>query len=839
MMKKLLTTIAILSIIIALLLGSFALADDGPDAKMEGAPSDGYTNDTVIVRVYYPNPDIGNRVLISFEPWIFETDYEEGYHLMKATQREIDLLTAAGLQVVVADPQQLPTVQSITGYPCYETVEETFVFAEALATTYPDLAAWTDVGNSWEKSAGLGGYDVMVLRLTNSAIPGPKPKLFATSAIHAREYATAPLLVRFAEYLMDNYGADADATWILDHHEVHLMLHANPDGRKKAEDGAWWRKNTNQNYCSPTSSDRGADLNRNFSYQWGCCGGSSGSQCSETYRGPSPASEPETQAVQDYMSAQFPDQRGPNLSDPAPDDATGIYLDIHSYGELVLWPWGFTSGAAPNGPQLQTLGRKFAYWNHYEPQQAIGLYPTDGTTDDFGYGDLGVASYTFELGTMFFQSCSHFEDAIVPDNMPALIYAAKVARTPYMTPAGPDAYNLSLSDDPVPAGAPVTLSGTVNDTRYNNSHGAEPTQDIASAEYYVDTPPWVSGSAAIAMSASDGSFNSKTENVEATIDTTGLSDGKHIVFVRGQDVNGNWGAFSAIFLNVTGETPPPPVLLVDDDTGSSYEGYFTAALDALGCDYDTWNVESLGAPPASILQQYDVVIWFTGDDYAATLTSSDQSNLATYLDGGGNLFITGQDIGRAVGETPFYNDYVHAAYVQDDAGLSGLNGVPGDSISDGLSVAISGGDGANNQSQPSEIDPIAPAVAIFTYDTSAATASGEGAGIQGIASSGAGALRVDVGAYKVVYFAFGFEAINSAADRQLVMERVLDWTWPLVGDFDFNCVVNAVDIQGITTRWRMTDTDPGWNPRYDLDGDGIITVADIMLAVVHWGETCQ
>jgi carboxypeptidase T len=542
-MKKWLTTIASLATIVALLSGSFAVANDGPNG--------GYTDDTVIVRVYYPDPDTGNKAFISFEPWIFETNYQEGYHLMKVTQREIDLLTDAGLQVVVADQQRLPMLQSISGYPCYRTVEETFAFAEALATTYPDLATWTDVGNSWEKSAGLGGYDMMVLRLTNSAIPGPKPKLFVTSAIHAREDTTAPLLVRFAEYLTDNYGTDADATWILDHHEVHLMLHTNPDGRKKAEAGLSWRKNTNQNYCGATSNYRGADLNRNFSYQWSCCGGSSGYQCSITYRGPSAASEPETQAVQNYLRAQFPDQRGSGLSDPAPDDATGIYLDIHSYSELVLWPWGFTSDTAPNGTQLQTLGRKFAYWNHYEPQQATGLYVTDGTADDFAYGELGIATYTFELGTAFFQSCSTFENTIVPDNLPALLYAAKVVRTPYMTPSGPDAYDLSLSDDPVPAGTPVTLSGTVDDTRYNNSNGTEPTQDVAAAEYYVDTPPWVTGSTAIAMSASDGSFDSKTENAEATMDTAGLSDGKHILFVRGQDVNGNWGAFSAIFLNVT------------------------------------------------------------------------------------------------------------------------------------------------------------------------------------------------------------------------------------------------------------------------------------------------
>ncbi|MDH4137907.1 MAG: hypothetical protein OEW09_14495, partial [Anaerolineae bacterium] len=190
-------------------------------------------------------------------------------------------------------------------------------------------------------------------------------------------------------------------------------------------------------------------------------------------------------------------------------------------------------------------------WNDYSPEQAIGLYPTDGTSDEHAYGTLGVAAYCFEIGTSFFQSCSPFESTIVPDNMPALIYAAKVVRTPYMTPAGPDAYSLSLSQDNVPAGTSVTLSGTVDDTRYNNSNGTEPAQNIAAAEYYVDVPPWGAGSTAIAMSPSDGSFDSTLEAVEATVDTTGLSDGKHILFVRGQDADGNWGAFSAIFLTIS------------------------------------------------------------------------------------------------------------------------------------------------------------------------------------------------------------------------------------------------------------------------------------------------
>ncbi|MDZ7296262.1 MAG: M14 family metallopeptidase, partial [candidate division KSB1 bacterium] len=560
-----------ISIITGLVILTALMAASTPYSESHLAQADtGSQGDTTLVRVYYPDPAMGRSLFVAFEAQVLETNYEAGYHLMEVTADDIARLTAVGARVEpeterkLADyyavrVQPLAQTEGIPGYPCYRTVEETFADAQAIANAHPNLATWTDQGNSWEKSAGLGGYDMMVLRLTNSAIPGPKPKLFINGAIHAREYTPAELAMRFAEYLVNNYGTDADVTWILDYHEVHIMPHANPDGRKKAEAGLSWRKNTNQNYCGATSNNRGADLNRNFPFKWGCCGGSSGNPCDATYRGPSPASEPETQAIRDYMRALFPDQRGSGDSDPAPADATGVYIDLHSYSQLVLWPWGYTSAVAPNGTQLQTLGRKFAYWNGYTPQQSMDLYATDGTTDDFIYGELGVAGYCFELGTAFFQACSTFENTIVPNNMPALIYAAKVARTPYMTPAGPDAYNLALSQDNVPAGTNVTLSATVNDTRYNNSNGTEPTQNIAAAEYYVDVPPWQSGSIARPMSASDGSFNAKTENVQATVDTTGLSQGKHIIFVRGKDANNNWGAFSAIFLNITagGPTPTP------------------------------------------------------------------------------------------------------------------------------------------------------------------------------------------------------------------------------------------------------------------------------------------
>lgn len=550
----------------------------------------------VVVRIYYDDPAQITQ-LKDYDLFEFNNTKEQ-YVLAAVDLAQFQALQASGFRVVI-DPAEtaafnrdfkpLPGQESgIPGYPCYRTVEETFATAQSIVAAHPTLAQWIDAGDSWEKATagGLPGYDMGVLVLTNSAVPGPKPKLFLTTSIHAREYTPAELGTRFAEYLMTNYGVDPDVTWILDHHEVHIMHHANPDGRKQAEAGLSWRKNTNGNYCGATSTSRGADLNRNFVFQWGCCGGSSTSQCSETYRGPSPASEPEVQSIQTYMRSIFPDQRADPLTSPAPADATGIYLDIHSYSELVLWPWGFTSSVAPNGPALQTLGRKFAYFNGYSPEQAIGLYPTDGTTDDFAYGDLGVAGYTFELGTAFFQACSTFESTILPDNMNALLYAAKVVRTPYMTPAGPDALNVTATPATITVGDPVVLTATINDTRFNNSNGAEPTQAIAAAEYYIDTPPWQAGAVAIPMAAADGSFNSTLEAVTANVDTSGLSTGRHIVFVRGRDAANNWGPFSAVFLDVEVLSVAPASVAIcapADATWTINVGYSgSVSMSALG-----------------------------------------------------------------------------------------------------------------------------------------------------------------------------------------------------------------------------------------------------------------
>jgi hypothetical protein len=606
-----------------------AIAAEAPDGDCR----------TTVVRATFTDRSQVDAFARHEEPW--EVDHARGLMVVGVDAEGFQRLLELGFAVEVdsertaelcSPKKSLPgQTEGIPGYLCYRTVEEAFQTAEDLATAYPNLATWIDAGDSWEKltPGGNPGYDMMVLRLTNSAVAGTppagttgKPRLFVTSAIHAREYTTAELVTRFAEYLVTNHGVDPDATWLLDEHEIHLMLFTNPDGRKHAETGASWRKNTNENYCSPTSSYRGADLNRNFEFQWGCCGGSSGDSCSNTYRGPSPTSEPEVEAVQSYARSIFPDQRADEIGAAAPADATGMYLDIHSYSELVLWPWGFTGTPTGNGTALQTLGRKLAFFNGYEPDQAIGLYPTDGTTVDFAYGDLGVAACLFELGNWFFEDCSDFESTIFPDNLEALIYAAKIVRTPYLTPAGPEVTGASASATVVEPGDTLTLTATADDTRFNNSNGTEPSQPIAAAELTIDAPPWQSGAVPVAMSATDGAFDTATESIEGSLDTTGLAVGRHTAFFRAQDSAGSWGPVSAVFVWVLDPASAAHIAgsVTDADSGAPLAATVTAGAFTTGADpgtgaYDLMLVEGI----------YDVTASMDG---YGTLTAPDVSTVA-------------------------------------------------------------------------------------------------------------------------------------------------------------------------------------------------------------------
>jgi len=493
----------------------------------------GASSSSQLVRIQFKDFDQLRLLTSLFDVWEVHSDL--GYLLAYVQPDEVEWLAANGYQVQ-ADRRLSNLPDTIPAYPCYRTIDELDADLGQIAAQYPSIAELISIGKSYE------GQQLFVLRLTNRKKVGKKPVFFLMANIHGREVITPEVAMSFIERLVQNYNQDADITWLLDSTEIQVLVSANPDGHVKNEAGqpwTYWRKNTHP-YGACSLYSYGVDLNRNYDFKWGCCGGSSGNACYETYRGPAAASEPEAQALQDYLLSQFPDMRGPGDLDAAPLDTPGLLITLHSYGNLVLWPWGWTTGLAPNNAGLSALGRKLASFNHYVPEQSIDLYPTDGATDDWSYGELGIASYTFEIGSGndgFYPSCSRY-DALIQPNLSALEYAAKVVRSPYLTSHGPDASQISL----LPMGqssALLSLTAWIDDTQ-NGLDG------ITAAEYYIDKPPWEGGVPASFL-PQDGHFDQVQEAVQALVSLDGLSPGRHMVYVRGKDSAGYWGPFTAEF----------------------------------------------------------------------------------------------------------------------------------------------------------------------------------------------------------------------------------------------------------------------------------------------------
>ncbi len=602
---------ALLAGALALLLTGLLFAGLTPVAQGQDAPA----GEPYLARIHFSSQAELQQLAATLDVW--EVNHGSGYLLALIWPAQQQELEAQGV-AVTPDPARtqamraasnpaLPAAvdEGIPGYACYRTVEETDADLAALADAHPDLAQWVDMGDSWERitPGGPPGYDLKTLVVTNRNSPAPKGVLFLIAAIHARELATTEFAARFGEYLVDNYGQDPEVTWLLDYNEIHILPLANPDGRKFAEQLLYWRKNTNDGDGCFTdavpSFYYGVDLNRNSSFKWNQCNGfncSSSNACSETFRGSGPASEPEVQALQDYGLTLFPDQRGSADDAAAPDDATGLFITLHSYGKLVLYPWGWTPDAPPNRTQLRTLGRKFGYYTGYTVCQSGEpncIYQTDGTSDDWVYGDLGVAAYTFEIGTTFFQSCPYFEETILPENLDALLYAVKAARRPYQTPAGPEALDVSLSAPVTSPSAIITLTATVDDGRYaSNGFGDEPTQVISAARYSIDAPSWITGTVTHAMAAVDGAFDETVEEVQATIDTSGWTPGQHLIFVEGQDADGVWGAPSARFLQIIDGTLDVEMTpdAIPGQAASGQTIVYTAGVTNTGTLTDTYDI---------------------------------------------------------------------------------------------------------------------------------------------------------------------------------------------------------------------------------------------------------
>jgi hypothetical protein len=346
-----------------------------------------------------------------------------------------------------------------------------------------------------------------------------------------------------------------------------------------------------------------------------------------------------------------------------------------------------------------------------------------------------------------------------------------------------------------------------------------PTDETVTVEFYANTT--LANSTSLVLSSGSGSW--VTFSWDGMVSGIGTYDVIiHAVPVMNEYYvkNQNKSQLVTVF------TAMGNILLVDDDDEASYELWYENALLASNYVYDVWERSTQPSPTSDLMKQYTAVIWFTGRDYTSTLDATDQSHLAAFLMDGGKLFISGQDIGYDIHTESFYATYLHATYNQDTAGWD-VVGESGDVIGDGLSFMISSGDGANNQDWPDGIAPISPATSCFYYNDATPDKAG---------------IRVDTGLYRVVYLAFGFEAIDTMADRVAVMTRSLSW---LAAEHDLavtNLEVDSEVLSSEPTEVKGTVMNGGRNGETDIIVDFTVDgeVEDtLVLPALAAGQTTE
>lgn len=551
----------------------------GGHAGWAGSPPASESEDVVVDLRAVPAGD--RRALAEAVPQ-WEESIAAGTERITVPRALADDLRAKGfdVDVVASAPVRLPAWPG-----CYARLAEVHGWAATAAAARPDILEVFDVGDSGCKAAGgcttpggdaIPGADILVVRVTRESATSPKEgRLWIDGGLHAREIPTVALAQAFIRHLVDGYGRDAQITYLLDHREVYVGLASNPDGRQLVELGAsapydaapWmWRKNGRDVAASTCGwpprggGHAGVDLNRNHAFKWDAEGGSE-QACAETYRGPAPGSEPEVQAYAAFVRSIIPDQRGPEDGDEAPLDTTGFLINFHNatFPGTMLVPWGWTTARAPNADDLYAIARRYTAFNGYRVQSA--LYPVSGNTRDWGYGELGIPSYVIELqGSDFVAPCAELE-AVIRQNLEALVMTLGLSDRPYQRINGPEVTRLTLRPALAPAGTSVAVSARATDLRAGG-------QRVAAVEMTVGRPgggpvaaggglpvPGAAAGEGVPLIAGDGAFDEVSEDAGGTLAARDLAAGRHYVVVRARDALGRWGPPRAQWIEVLDEAP--------------------------------------------------------------------------------------------------------------------------------------------------------------------------------------------------------------------------------------------------------------------------------------------
>ena len=262
----------------------------------------------------------------------------------------------------------------------YYTFAEIVGVVDQLQASYPNLVSpKVSVGQT------VQGRDIWMFKVSdNVAVDEAEPEMRIDAMHHAREPQGMQTTIYFVSYLLEAYGTDPIATYLVNEREIYVLPCVNPDGyefnRSQAPGGGGlWRKNRRSN----GGGSFGVDLNRNYPFQWAVAGSSS-NPSSETYHGPSASSEPETTAMVQYFGTR----------------SFSTALSVHTFSDLWLSPWGYVPQYPPDWSEIQEIGDLAVTETGYpHGPAAIVLYEAAGTTLDYDYGANGTYSWTPEIGS--------------------------------------------------------------------------------------------------------------------------------------------------------------------------------------------------------------------------------------------------------------------------------------------------------------------------------------------------------------------------------------------------------------------------------------------------------
>jgi len=260
----------------------------------------------------------------------------------------------------------------------YHTYAEIETELKELSQNFSQIANTSTIGQSIE------GRELWAIKISDNVNQDEEePVVVFLGAHHAREWISVDVPFLIAKHFLEKYATDTLIARLVNNTEIWVVPMVNPDGHQySVTTDRLWRKNRRNN----GDGSFGVDLNRNYSYQWGGPG-SSGDPFSEIYRGPFAFSEPETQALRDFLQSQSP----------------AALISYHNYSQLVLYPWGYTYSPAPDRALLDSLAVAMAdkiravHGVNYTPGQASTLYLASGDTTDWLYALFSVPAYTIEL----------------------------------------------------------------------------------------------------------------------------------------------------------------------------------------------------------------------------------------------------------------------------------------------------------------------------------------------------------------------------------------------------------------------------------------------------------